>query len=62
MYICICHVVTERDIEQAVQSGVTRFQDLAHRLHVAQKCGTCAKCARECFNRALQASTSKQAD
>lgn len=56
MYICICHAVTERDIQHAVESGVVKFQELAHQLHVAQQCGTCAKAAKECLNRALQTS------
>jgi|LakMenEpi03Aug12_release.lakeMendotaPanAssembly.Ray.scaffolds.fasta_scaffold283524_2 bacterioferritin-associated ferredoxin len=57
MYVCICHAVTDRDIKSAVDSGVSKFQDLAHKLHVAQQCGICAKAAKECFNGALQASS-----
>ena len=53
MYVCICHEVTNDDIILAVESGVRTFQGLARQLHVAQKCGVCAKTAKEIFFTAL---------
>ncbi len=56
MYVCICHVVTESDIKHAAETGVTNFRELAHRLHVAQKCGKCARYAKDYLDNVLSES------
>lgn len=53
MYVCVCHGVTERHIEQAVNQGATRLRDLRRNLRVATGCGLCASCARDCLKDSL---------
>ncbi len=47
MYVCICHAVTERDIEGAVAGGCCSLRQLREQLGVGSTCGRCARCARE---------------
>ena len=47
MYVCICNAITEREIRQAAELGVTSLQQLKDGLGVASCCGACATCARQ---------------
>ncbi len=53
MYVCVCHGVTERHIESAVQQGARQMKDLRKTLKVTAKCGRCAECARDCLRESL---------
>lgn len=53
MYVCICKVVTDRDIREAVERGVCTMRDLRNTLGVATQCGRCAKSAKTCLNQTL---------
>lgn len=55
MYVCVCAAVTDHQIHQAVQRGASRLQDLREDLGVANECGRCASCARQCLREAQQA-------
>ncbi len=54
MYVCVCQAVTERQVREAVESGVTSMRGLRQELGVASECGRCARCAhgilKECRN------------
>lgn len=41
MYICICRGVTERDIAQAVEQGLSSPEQLAAAMGVGTDCGCC---------------------
>lgn len=43
MYVCICHAVRERDIEQAIAEGAKSVRCLKECLGVSSQCGKCAK-------------------
>lgn len=47
MYVCVCHAVTDRDIESAVAEGCCSLRQLREQLGVGKTCGRCARCARE---------------
>lgn len=47
MYICLCHGVTDRDIREAAENGVTSMRQLGKELGVGRQCGRCASHARE---------------
>lgn len=47
MYVCVCNAVTERDIHEAVQGGISSLEDLSAQLRVATCCGRCAGCAED---------------
>ena len=41
MYVCICHAVTEHDIEVAIDEGACSIELLQERLHISTCCGAC---------------------
>lgn len=49
MIVCVCHRVSDRDIEREVRRGCDRFEDLQIDLGVATACGACTDCAFETF-------------
>ena len=51
MIVCICNAVSDREIEDAVDQGLTSLEAVRDELGVANTCGTCA-CEAE---RVLQA-------
>ena len=53
MIVCLCHRVSDRDIERAVASGVRNFEVLQDETRVASSCGCCHDCAREVFDAAV---------
>lgn len=54
MYICLCHVVTERQIHRAVHEGVSSLEELRATLSVSTGCGCCAEAAEACLQMALE--------
>ncbi len=54
MYVCVCHAVTERDIEGAVAGGCCSLRQLREQLGVGSTCGRCTRCAREAMQDSLQ--------
>jgi bacterioferritin-associated ferredoxin len=51
--VCVCHRVSDRDIEREVRQGCDSFEALQDELRVATGCGRCADCARDTFDVAL---------
>lgn len=47
MIICICNNVSERDIHNAIRSGVTTINGLRDELGVSACCGKCRSCAKK---------------
>lgn len=45
MYVCVCNGVTDKQIRQACDEGVTTFSGLQKQLKVATCCGRCRDCA-----------------
>ena len=56
MIVCVCHRVSDRDIQRAVASGVRCFEVLQDDTCLASSCGCCHDCAREVFDAAVVAS------
>ncbi len=55
MYVCICHGVTDKDIQAAANNGANSLEALGEQLNVATCCGRCADCARSVLHEAMQA-------
>lgn len=55
MIVCLCHRISDRDIQRAVREGVSCFDRLQDDCRVASSCGCCHDCAREVFDSAVQA-------
>lgn len=41
MFVCLCNAVSDSQIEDAVDAGVTSFEAIQDSLGVANTCGTC---------------------
>jgi bacterioferritin-associated ferredoxin len=52
--VCVCHRVSDRDIEREVRHGCASFDELQDDLRVGTACGTCTDCARDTFDACAQ--------
>jgi bacterioferritin-associated ferredoxin len=52
MIVCLCHRISDRDIERAVQSGTRDFDQLQDETCIARNCACCEDCARDAFDAA----------
>ena len=50
MIVCVCHRVSDRDIEREVRHGCASFDELQDDLRVGTACGSCTDCARDTFD------------
>lgn len=41
MFVCLCHSVTDSDINQAIENGAESVAELMRELKVATQCGSC---------------------
>ncbi|MEM0514906.1 (2Fe-2S)-binding protein [Pseudoalteromonas sp. YIC-827] len=53
MYICLCHGVSDKKIEQAIDDGARSMRDLSSELKVGSQCGKCCNCAKKILNQKL---------
>lgn len=53
MIVCLCHRISDRDIQREVRAGTTCFERLQDETRVASSCGCCHDCAREVFDAAV---------
>lgn len=47
MYVCICHGVTEKDIQKAAKEGANSIEALRAKTGATSGCGTCIDSAIE---------------
>ena len=50
MIVCVCHRVSDRDIEREARHGCQSFEELQDELRVGTGCGACLECARDTFD------------
>jgi bacterioferritin-associated ferredoxin len=64
MIVCVCNNISDREIRQAVDLGLSSMAELREDLGVATCCGKCASCARQVLaeHRALRADAPMQAN
>lgn len=55
MYVCLCHAVTDKHIEQAIAEGARCIKELRSKLKVTSKCGRCIDCTKSCLNASINA-------
>jgi bacterioferritin-associated ferredoxin len=48
--VCVCHRVSDRDIQSEVRQGCASFDELQDELRVGTACGRCTECARDTFD------------
>lgn len=54
MYVCICNAVTDRQIHQAAEQGVTSMAELSRRTGCSDCCGSCSDLASEVLDSAVR--------
>jgi bacterioferritin-associated ferredoxin len=47
MIVCVCNNISDREIRQAVDLGLSSMEELSRDLGVATCCGQCADCAKQ---------------
>jgi bacterioferritin-associated ferredoxin len=47
MYVCVCHGISERRLQEAILEGARSFEQLQSCTGVATCCGACEPCARQ---------------
>jgi bacterioferritin-associated ferredoxin len=64
MYVCICNVVTDTEIRDAVRNHTIGCGsgELKRVRHISNKCGICAKTVRAIINEELQIAFDKQTE
>jgi bacterioferritin-associated ferredoxin len=50
MIVCVCNNISDREIRQAVDLGLSSMAELRQDLGVATCCGKCASCAKQVLN------------
>ncbi|MBB5608521.1 MULTISPECIES: bacterioferritin-associated ferredoxin [unclassified Janthinobacterium] len=55
MIVCVCNNISDREIRQAVDLGLSTMAELRRNLGVATCCGKCHTCAREVLKDHLDA-------
>lgn len=53
MYVCICHAITDKQIQSEVYKGAICLKSLQKKLPVATCCGTCACVAQDIIDETL---------
>lgn len=53
MIVCLCHRISDRQIQQAVKDGVHDFDELQDDTCIARNCGCCEDSARQVFDQAV---------
>lgn len=42
MFVCLCKSITDRQIHQAIDAGVSSFESMQEELDVSTACGSCS--------------------
>lgn len=53
MYVCICHGVTDTQIEAAIDDGHRTMKQLTKELKIGSQCGKCCQCSKKVLNNKL---------
>jgi bacterioferritin-associated ferredoxin len=62
MIVCVCNNISDREIRQAVDLGITSMDELRRDLGVATCCGQCASYAQEVLTSHLASQPAAAAD
>lgn len=56
MFVCVCSAVSDAQIENAIDEGITSFEEMQDKLGVANACGSCACEVKEILHNKMQSS------
>ena len=54
MIVCVCNNISDREIRQAIDLGISSVAELHRELGVGTCCGKCVSCAREVLHEHLE--------
>ena len=54
MIVCVCNNISDREIRQAVDLGLSSMEELSRDLGVGTCCGNCVTCARDVLAQHLE--------
>ncbi|PHV05170.1 2Fe-2S ferredoxin [Janthinobacterium sp. BJB412] len=54
MIVCVCNNISDREIRQAIDLGLSSMAELRRDLGVATCCGKCHSCAKEVLGEHLE--------
>lgn len=57
MIVCVCNNISDREIRQAVDLGISSIAELRQELGVGTMCGKCVSYAREVLHEHLDSKT-----
>lgn len=57
MIVCVCNNISDREIRQAVDMGISSVAELYRELGVGTVCGTCVSYAREVLHEHIESTT-----
>ncbi|MDQ2987812.1 MAG: (2Fe-2S)-binding protein [Pseudomonadota bacterium] len=57
MIVCVCNNISDREIRQAVDLGLSSMDELRRDLGIATCCGKCAEYAEQVFNEHVERTT-----
>jgi len=60
MIVCVCKVVSDRQIQKAIREGASTFEDLQVDLGVGIKCGSCVGCVHDILESELVNTTQSE--
>ncbi len=53
MYVCICHGITDKDIQEAPKQGICSMKMLRESMQVGNQCGCCQDYANQILQEAI---------
>lgn len=57
MIVCVCNNISDREIREAAELGLSTMGDLRRDLGVGTCCGKCVSCARQVLHEHIERST-----
>ena len=61
MIVCVCNNISDREIRQAVDLGLSSMAELSRDLGVGTCCGKCTSCARKVLHDHLETTSTLRA-
>ncbi len=53
MYICLCHGITNSQVETAIEQGAQTLKQLSSELKIGSQCGKCCQSTKQVLNKKL---------
>jgi bacterioferritin-associated ferredoxin len=61
MFVCLCHAVTERDVQEAIEAGAATVEEVGYCTRAGTCCGSCVPVVAGMLDRAAAKETPRPA-